>query len=91
MSLCRVFKGWKVSWKSLFDRQSMLRFFEVNRDIFFRTICIVSVMLFFTSAGSWQGEVILAVNTLLMQLYLLVSYVMDGFANAGTILVSCHK
>ena len=83
MSLCRVFKGWKVSWKSLFDRQSMLRFFEVNRDIFFRTICIVSVMLFFTSAGSWQGEVILAVNTLLMQLYLLVSYVMDGFANAG--------
>ena len=83
LSLCRVFKGWKVSWKSLFDRQSMLRFFEVNRDIFFRTICIVSVMLFFTSAGSWQGEVILAVNTLLMQLYLLVSYVMDGFANAG--------
>ena len=83
MSLCRVFNGWKVSWKRLFDRQSMLRFFEVNRDIFFRTICIVSVMLFFTSAGSWQGEVILAVNTLLMQLYLLVSYVMDGFANAG--------
>ena len=83
ISLCRVFKGWTVSGKSLFDRQSMLRFFEVNRDIFFRTICIVSVMLFFTSAGSWQGEVILAVNTLLMQLYLLVSYVMDGFANAG--------
>lgn len=83
LPLCRVFKGRKVSWKSLFDRQSMLRFFEVNRDIFFRTICIVSVMLFFTSAGSWQGEVILAVNTLLMQLYLLVSYVMDGFANAG--------
>ena len=81
MSLCRVFKGRTV--KSLFDRLSMLRFFEVNRDIFFRTICIVSVMLFFTSAGSWQGEVILAVNTLLMQLYLLVSYVMDGFANAG--------
>ncbi len=83
MSLFRLFKGRTVSGKSLFDRQSMLRFFEVNRDIFFRTICIVSVMLFFTSAGSWQGEVILAVNTLLMQLYLLVSYVMDGFANAG--------
>lgn len=83
LSLCRVFKGRTDFGKSLFDRQSMLRFFEVNRDIFFRTICIVSVMLFFTSAGSWQGEVILAVNTLLMQLYLLVSYIMDGFANAG--------
>ena len=44
---------------------------------------MVSVMMFFTSAGSWQGEVVLAVNTLLMQLYLLVSYIMDGFANAG--------
>ena len=82
-SLFRIFEGQTVSWKSLFDRESMLRFFEVNRDIFFRTVCMVCVMMFFTSAGSWQGEVILAVNTLLMQLYLMVSYVMDGFANAG--------
>jgi MATE family multidrug resistance protein len=58
-------------------------FFSINRDIFLRTLCMVSVMMFFTSAGSWQGEVVLAVNTLLMQLYLLVSYIMDGFANAG--------
>ena len=58
-------------------------FFRINRDIFFRTLCMVCVMMFFTSAGSWQGEVVLAVNTLLMQLYLLVSYIMDGFANAG--------
>ena len=56
---------------------------RVNRDIFLRTLCLVSVLLFFTSAGSRQGDVILAVNTLLMQLYLLVSYVMDGFANAA--------
>ena len=62
---------------------ALRRFFSVNRDIFFRTVCLVSVMLFFTTAGSWQGEVILSVNTLLMQLYLLVSYVMDGFANAA--------
>ena len=65
------------------DGGGLVRFFEVNRDIFLRTVCMVLVMMFFTSAGSWQGEVILAVNTLLMQLYLLVSYVMDGFANAG--------
>ncbi|MBR4926108.1 MAG: MATE family efflux transporter [Prevotella sp.] len=59
------------------------QFFTINRDIFFRTLCIACVMLFFTCAGSWQGEVVLAVNTLLMQLFILVSYVMDGFANAG--------
>ncbi|MBR1463041.1 MAG: MATE family efflux transporter [Prevotella sp.] len=69
--------------KKVFSRQPMLWFFHINRDIFLRTLCLVSVMLFFTSAGSWQGEVVLAANTLLMQLYLLVSYVMDGFANAA--------
>ena len=69
--------------RGLWARAAMARFFHVNRDIFLRTLCLVGVLLFFTSAGSWQGEVILAVNTLLMQLYLLVSYVMDGFANAA--------
>lgn len=63
--------------------QEMRRYLSVNRDIFLRTLCLISVMLFFTSAGSWQGDTILAVNTLLMQFYMLFSYVMDGFAYAG--------
>ncbi len=58
-------------------------FFHVNRDIFFRTICLVAVNLFFTSAGARQGNVMLAVNTLLMTLFMLFSYVMDGFAFAA--------
>lgn len=58
-------------------------FFVVNRDIFFRTLCLVAVMFAFTSFGARQGETLLAVNTLLMQFFLLVSYVMDGFAYAG--------
>ena len=58
-------------------------FFHVNRDIFLRTLFLVAVNLYFTSAGARQGATILAVNTLLMQLYLLFSYVMDGFAFAG--------
>ena len=37
----------------------------------------------FTSAGAAQGEIVLAVNTLLMQLFTLFSYIMDGFAYAG--------
>ncbi len=67
----------------LWQRAPLLRFFTVNRDLFLRTLCLVTVTLYFTSAGATQGEVILAVNTLLMQLFLLFSYVMDGFANAG--------
>ena len=57
--------------------------FSTNRDIFLRTLCLVTVNLYFTSAGARQGATILAVNTLLMQLYLLFSYIMDGFAFAG--------
>lgn len=62
---------------------SMKDFFSVNRDIFLRTLCLVAVNLFFTSAGARQGAIILSVNTLLMQLYILFSYVLDGFAYAG--------
>lgn len=65
------------------------RFFSINRDIFLRTLCLVAVNLFFTSAGARQGAVILSVNTVMMQLYLFFSYFMDGFAYAGEAL--CGK
>lgn len=58
-------------------------FFSINRDIFLRTACLIAVMFSFTAFGSRQGEITLAVNALLMQMFLLVSYVMDGFAYAG--------
>ena len=66
-----------------FVRTAMSRFFHVNRDIFLRTLCLVLVNLFFTSAGARHGAVILSVNTVMMQLYLFFSYFMDGFAYAG--------
>ena len=62
---------------------SMFSFLRVNSDIFLRTLCLVAVNLYFTSAGARQGATILAVNALLMQLYLLFSYFLDGFAYAG--------
>lgn len=73
---------WKVSL--LKDTiNDWLSFFRVNRDIFLRTLFLVAVNLYFTSAGARQGAVILAVNTLLIQLYLFLSYFTDGFAYAG--------
>ena len=54
-----------------------------QRDIFLRTLCLVAVNLYFTSAGARYGAVILSANTVLIQLYLLFSYFMDGFAYAG--------
>lgn len=77
----RLWRG--VAMKDVFLRSELVRFFRVNRDIFLRTVFLVAVNFYFTSAGARQGAVVLAVNTLLLQLYLLFSYVMDGFAYAG--------
>lgn len=73
----------RIRWNEIWQKQEMYRFFQVNRDIFFRTLCLIAVTTFFTSTGAAQGEIVLAVNTLLMQLFTLFSYIMDGFAYAG--------
>ena len=57
--------------------------FRVNGDLFLRTLCLVMVTLYFTHVGAQQGDTMLAVNALLMQLFTLYSYFMDGFAYAG--------
>ena len=73
----------KLNWQMLTDYEAMRSFFILNRDIFFRTLCLVAVTTYFTSRGAEQGDIILAVNTLMMQLFTLYSYIMDGFAYAG--------
>lgn len=73
----------RITFKGSLQLIVMRRFFAVNRDIFLRTLCLIGVTTFFTSTGARQGDVILAVNTLLMQLFTLFSYIMDGFAYAG--------
>lgn len=73
----------KVEVREVIEGKALKSFFLLNRDIFFRTLCLVAVTTSFTSQGAGHGEVILAVNTLLMQLFTLYSYVMDGFAYAA--------
>ena len=67
----------------IWNKADLLLFFNVNRDIFLRTLCLVAVHFAFITAGARQGDTELAVNTMLMQLFTLYSYVMDGFAAAG--------
>ena len=73
----------RVSLPRIIEPSAMKAFFTVNRDIFLRTLFLVSVNLYFVVAGAKGGEIILAVNTLLMQLFILYSYIMDGFAYAA--------
>lgn len=73
----------KADWKSILDRNDLKKFFNVNRDIFFRTLCLIAVTTYFTSRGAALGDLSLAANTLLMQFFIIFSYIMDGFAYAA--------
>lgn len=72
-----------VDMRQLLDVRQLLRFFNINKDIFIRTLFLVTVYTFFTAASSRFGDTVLATNTLLMQLYTLFSYISDGFAFAA--------
>lgn len=61
----------------------LIPFFQVNSNIFLRTLCLIIVSTFFTSISAKSGDTILAVNSLMMQLFVLFSYMMDGFAYAA--------
>lgn len=73
----------KVNIRESLHREPMRRFFSVNKDIFVRSLCVVSVYTFFTAASSRFGDLTLAANALLMQLFTLYSYMSDGFAYAA--------
>ena len=76
-----------IPWRTALQWRKMLRFFQVNADIFLRSLCLIAVFTFIPYISANFGEEILAANTLLMQLFTLTSYVMDGFAYAGESLV----
>jgi multidrug resistance protein, MATE family len=63
------------------------RFFLVNRDIFIRTLCLIFAFSFFTAKSAEAGDEILAINTILLQLWHILAYGVDGFAFAAESLV----
>ncbi len=63
--------------------KDMKQFLQVNRDIFLRSFCLLMVFSFIPLAGAKQGDMVLAINTLLLQFLTIFSYIMDGFAYAG--------
>lgn len=71
------------TFSTIFSRGEFNLFFKLNSDIFLRTLCLVAVTLWFTRTGASMGQEILAANALLMQLFMLFSFFMDGFAYAG--------
>lgn len=59
------------------------RIFSLNKDIFFRTIILISIFAFLTAQGARQGDLVLAANAILIQLFFFLANAIDGFANAA--------
>lgn len=82
---------WKhIYFSSLWNKEALKRFFNVNKDIFLRTVCLIFVTVYFTSSGTSQGDYVLSANMLMMQFFVFFSYFMDGFAYAGEALAGKH-
>ena len=76
-----------IRLKRLFSGQEMKRFMSLNGNLFIRSLCFMVVYVGFTSLASKYGDVELAVSTIMMKLFMLFSYFVDGFAYAGEALV----
>jgi len=63
------------------------RMMALNGDLFIRSLCFMVVYVGFTSIASKYGDTELAVSSILMKLFMLFSYFVDGFAYAGEALV----
>lgn len=81
----------RFAFKRVIEKVAIVRFFRVNSDIFIRTIMLWFVLAFFTSRSAKAGDTILAVNTLLFQLFYIFSYFADGFAYAAEALTGKAK
>ncbi len=70
-----------LNWRQL------RKFFVLNIDIFIRTLSLVFAFSFFTAKSAEAGENILAINSILINLWAIMAYGIDGFAFASESLV----
>ena len=76
-----------IKLKSIFELKALKKFYAVNFDIFVRTLGLIFVFSYFTAVSAEFGEDILAANTILLQLWMILAYGVDGFAFAAESLV----
>ena len=67
----------------LVDFAAIRRLLVLNRHLFVRTLSMLFVQAFFTSQGARLGDNILAANALLLNMLMLISSGLDGFAHAA--------
>jgi MATE family multidrug resistance protein len=72
----------RAVFPKLFEPIALRACFALNRDILIRTFTLVSTFSVFTNFSSALGMVVLATNTLILQIVTLAAYFIDGIAFA---------
>ena len=77
-----IIKKFKIipKFERLIIKSKLLRLFNINFDIFVRTLFLTFSFLWVTYLGSKLGEDYLAVNTILMQFIILAAFFLDAYA-----------
>jgi len=68
---------------TLFPPDKLRALFEVNGNLFLRTLFLSGAFFFFTSRSAQFGVVVLAANAILVNLLHMLAYGLDGFAQAA--------
>ncbi|WP_448556529.1 MATE family efflux transporter [Thalassotalea montiporae] len=66
-------------------------YFKLNRDILIRTLCLEVCFVFMTFQGARLGDNVVAANAILMNFLLLISFGLDGIANAAEAMIGKAK
>ena len=72
----------RLRWSDIFEAGALKEMARTNGNIFIRTICLVFSFAFFIAQSAAHGELILAVNTVLLHFQTIMAYGLDGFAHA---------
>jgi MATE family multidrug resistance protein len=79
--------GAHISWRRILDPVRFKRTLLMNGDVMIRTLCLVFAFTFFTARGARAGDVVIAANAVLLNLFEVSAYLIDGFAYASEALV----
>ncbi|SCZ05223.1 MATE family efflux transporter [Microvirga guangxiensis] len=72
-----------VTWAEVLDRTAIVQTLAMNRDIMIRNVALILAFWIFSALGARSGDVTLAANAVLYNMFLIGGYFLDGFATAA--------
>ncbi len=72
-----------VTRQEVLSRAAMLQTLAMNRDIMIRNVALILAFSIFCALGARSGDVTLAANAVLYNMFLIGGYFLDGFATAA--------